>query len=864
MDNRMLRWSLGLLFSAALTLTASAQEVAVEQETIPAGLENRILMELEKGLVTIDLRPDLAPAHVERIKALVRQGFYDGLKFHRVVDDFMVQTGDPTGTGMGGSSLPDLPAEFSNGRFSRGTVGMARGQARNSANSQFFIMLDEARWLEGEHTIFGRVVNGIELLDRLRKGSQAENGLVKKPDGLIAIRLIADIERRKIRTAETAIVAQEAADLAETKTQEAAAASKRADEALQAAETALASLLAATEETESKTQIATGANADALQATVEKTTADENVVSSGSRLTKTEEELVNAIAGATNLSLTAQLRSLERERAISALKARDEAVTESETLLKAAQDSLLALQAIAEVSVTIRDEAGQVEVDARQVMASIDVKGGKAESRKALGELAITVAGVKKAQFKADLESDSVGIADEILAFSISSFEDATSNISLTKAKIEAASSGLDEAREAATEAEAAKVTAKDELTTAIAARQSAFDVLDAQKALELIEARAARKVEEEKAAADAAIAAETAAAVAAALAELAETNQVDPSAPDFEAETTAEAASENSNEIAPQEITLETLEPSDVVVALTKQLEAAIEAEGAARLELASLEVAAENALEAVRKASETLDAEKLNLRFAEATLISATEAMASAETVSKAAQEVLSVAEGKLAAAIELRDAAKAIGDVADLGRAKLDAEFASASNAADLATTNNEQANADAIAAEAAVSNAEESVRLAQETLGEAITAAAQQQSKAQKSIEATSSAVEVLSGAETNVEEVQELVSDLQSELLDVEKIAKAAALNLLEKQVALEEATTEKQNAITQQQLAEVSETGAQSNLKRARSALNIANDERDTTSAAALKRFSEATSASAASASDVPLFERQQ
>ena len=156
--------------------------------------ENTLVMELKDGPVTIALRPDLAPNHVERLKTLARQGFYDGVVFHRVIPGFMAQTGDPTGTGMGGSDLPDLAAEFSQEPFERGTVGMARAQDPDSANSQFFIMFDEGSFLNGQYTVVGEVVEGMEAVDAIKKGSEANNGQVDNPDKIISLKVAADAQ----------------------------------------------------------------------------------------------------------------------------------------------------------------------------------------------------------------------------------------------------------------------------------------------------------------------------------------------------------------------------------------------------------------------------------------------------------------------------------------------------------------------------------------------------------------------------------------------------------------------------------------------------------------------------------------------
>ena len=154
--------------------------------------ENTLIMELASGTVTIALRPDLAPNHVERLKILTRDGFYDGVVFHRVIAGFMAQTGDPTGTGMGGSDLPDLAAEFSDAPFTRGVIGMARAADPDSANSQFFITYADATWLNGQYTIVGQVVEGMEAVDAIKKGSEADNGMVETPDSIIRMTVAAD------------------------------------------------------------------------------------------------------------------------------------------------------------------------------------------------------------------------------------------------------------------------------------------------------------------------------------------------------------------------------------------------------------------------------------------------------------------------------------------------------------------------------------------------------------------------------------------------------------------------------------------------------------------------------------------------
>lgn len=155
--------------------------------------ENHLVMELPSGKVTIALRPDLAPHHVERIKSLAREGFYDDTVFHRVMEGFMAQGGDPTGTGTGGSSQDNLKAEFSAEPFVRGTCGMARAQHPDSANSQFFICFADARFLDGQYTVWGQVVDGMEHVDRLKKApAHDRSGMVPDPDHLLSVKVLAD------------------------------------------------------------------------------------------------------------------------------------------------------------------------------------------------------------------------------------------------------------------------------------------------------------------------------------------------------------------------------------------------------------------------------------------------------------------------------------------------------------------------------------------------------------------------------------------------------------------------------------------------------------------------------------------------
>lgn len=172
--------AVGVFFAASL-ITPSA--------TMARHNGPHLLLELKDGTVDIELLPEIAPKHVERVETLASQGFYDGVVFHRVIASFMAQSGDPTGTGMGGSDLPDLPAEFSDMPFERGVVGAARTNDPNSANSQFFIMFKPAPHLNGQYTVWGKVVGGMEVVDAIKKGDDAQNGMVANPDKIITAKI---------------------------------------------------------------------------------------------------------------------------------------------------------------------------------------------------------------------------------------------------------------------------------------------------------------------------------------------------------------------------------------------------------------------------------------------------------------------------------------------------------------------------------------------------------------------------------------------------------------------------------------------------------------------------------------------------
>lgn len=150
--------------------------------------ENTLVIETTQGNVVIEMKPDVAPKHVARIKELAREGFYDGIVFHRVIDGFMAQTGCPKGVGIGGSDKPDLEAEFSDTKHERGTCSMARSAMPNSANSQFFICFAESPWLNGQYSVWGQVIDGMDNVDKIKRGEP-----VQDPDSMVSVKVAADL-----------------------------------------------------------------------------------------------------------------------------------------------------------------------------------------------------------------------------------------------------------------------------------------------------------------------------------------------------------------------------------------------------------------------------------------------------------------------------------------------------------------------------------------------------------------------------------------------------------------------------------------------------------------------------------------------
>ena len=172
------------LIGSIAIMTVASTAGAMAQDA-----ENTLYLDLKDGRVTIKMFPDDAPKHIERIKKLTREGFYDGIVFHRVIDGFMAQTGDPTGTGTGGSDEADLPAEFNSRSFNRGAIGMARTNDPNSANSQFFICFDDCTFLNGQYTVWGQVTGGMEFVDKIKRGEPPSN-----PDKIVKMQVAADVD----------------------------------------------------------------------------------------------------------------------------------------------------------------------------------------------------------------------------------------------------------------------------------------------------------------------------------------------------------------------------------------------------------------------------------------------------------------------------------------------------------------------------------------------------------------------------------------------------------------------------------------------------------------------------------------------
>ncbi len=180
---------LKLLIIIGFIMTANTDEATAAPDP-----ENTLVLEIEHGTVVIEMLPDVAPKHVARIRELTREGFYDGIVFHRVMEGFMAQTGDPTGTGTGGSGQ-NIDAEFSSEPFLRGTLGMARASSPDSADSQFFITFAPARFLDNQYTVWGRVIEGMDAVDKIKKApAGSQGGTVDDPDKIIRMRVKADIK----------------------------------------------------------------------------------------------------------------------------------------------------------------------------------------------------------------------------------------------------------------------------------------------------------------------------------------------------------------------------------------------------------------------------------------------------------------------------------------------------------------------------------------------------------------------------------------------------------------------------------------------------------------------------------------------
>jgi peptidylprolyl isomerase len=177
------------MFNVSRRAALALPLLAVSSAWAAEDADDTVVLTTKHGKITMKLRPDWAPKHVAQIKTLVKQKFYDGIVFHRVIPGFMAQTGDPTGTGSGGSTLPDVAAEFNKTHFTRGILGMARSEDPDSANSQFFITTADAGSLDGKYTAFGEVTSGMDVVDKIKAGTQDNNGAVTNPDKIVSMRM---------------------------------------------------------------------------------------------------------------------------------------------------------------------------------------------------------------------------------------------------------------------------------------------------------------------------------------------------------------------------------------------------------------------------------------------------------------------------------------------------------------------------------------------------------------------------------------------------------------------------------------------------------------------------------------------------
>ena len=193
------------IFVVLAAFMLAALPVQANEKLKGKDLENVLILDLNVGRVVIEMHDDIAPKHVERIKLLTREGFYDGIVFHRVMRDFMAQTGDPTGTGTGGSKYPDLKAEFNKEKHYRGAVSMARANSPNSANSQFFIVLEDSNFLDRKYTVWGHVIDGMKYVDRIKLGDDRQDGHVQEdPDYIVKAQIAADVVKTPEETQQEA------------------------------------------------------------------------------------------------------------------------------------------------------------------------------------------------------------------------------------------------------------------------------------------------------------------------------------------------------------------------------------------------------------------------------------------------------------------------------------------------------------------------------------------------------------------------------------------------------------------------------------------------------------------------------------
>ena len=458
-------------FALLPVLPTVAQDAAGGSETEAVDLDNRIVLELEGGLVTIDLRPDMAPSHVARLKNLIRRDFYDGLLFHRVIDGFVAQTGDPTGTGMGGSDLPDLEAEISDGQFLRGTVGMARGEQLDSANSQFFILLGDAPWLEGEHTIIGQVVSGLELIESLKSGTKPDNGLVKNPDAMVALRIVGDVDQRLKMARQNNAAAELAAERAQVATAAAVSALQEADTVGRYAEESRQAATLADEAVARKTAAEEQASFAVQDAEIAVREAEASLSLTRNQLSRATQRLDSAVIQVAELSQIKQATSTQRAEADAQFTTAQAQLGSAEDAFAAASDASDKAAERAQRSRQAAEQASAGVVAARQVLVAIKLDQANADQFAATTGLASSIARETRTAEKVAIETQDAATARQLFRAAEAVLQANVSDANSVKGPAERATAVAGEAKRNLTDAEMRLESARSLLAEASIAK---------------------------------------------------------------------------------------------------------------------------------------------------------------------------------------------------------------------------------------------------------------------------------------------------------------------------------------------------------------------------------------------------------